>query len=156
MTSIQYRIVVGACVPILLAIIGILGKKLTRGPAGSWLRADFYLGTELCLAGVSVAIIDLFDLLLKPHPVEDASIVSFAGTIISPPIHQIDGGLVAANVVLVILGFVLFMFVLSLHQQYKIDSNVAWARKKELLMLAVLSNVLGFLILLGAAASLPL
>jgi hypothetical protein len=154
MTSIEYRVVVGACVPILLAILGILGKKLTRGPAGSWARSDFYLGTEFCLAGVSVAIIDLFDLLMKPHAVEDASQVASAA--ITPVrLPAINGTLVAMNVGLVILGFVLFMFVLSLHQQYRNESNVTDARKKELLMLAGLSNVLGCLVLLGAAASLP-
>lgn len=138
-----------------LAIIGILGKKLTRGPAGSWKRSDFYLGAELCLAGVSVAIIDLFDLLLKPHSAEAASQVASLVAVVPAGAKNLDVWLVIQNVGIIVLGFVVFMFVLSMHQQYNNEGNADATRKKEMWLLAGLSNVVGCLVLLCAAASLP-
>jgi len=137
MSSIQYRFLVGFGVPILLSVAGILGKKLTRGRSKpSWKRTDFYLGVELTLAGVSAGIVNMFDLLMKP------------GRVFQPS----DGRLVLLNFVVSFLGIFLFMYVITLHQDYENEANTAEERKKELHMLAGLANVLGGMVLLAGVS----
>ena len=130
MSSLEYRISVGGGVPIVLAIVGILGKKLARGKG--WRRADFYFGVEFTLAGVAAALASIFDLLLKP----------------GRNAQTIDNKLLLLNFIVAFIGMVLFMFVISLHQDYENVSNTGEDRKKELKMLAGASNVLGFIMML--------
>jgi hypothetical protein len=130
MSSLEYRVTVGAGVPIVLAIVGILGKKLARGKG--WRRADFYLGVEFTLAGVAAALASVFDLLLKP----------------GRKLQAIDNELLLLNFLVAFIGMVLFMFVISLHQDYEDVNNTGDARKKEIEMLAGASNMLGFIMML--------
>lgn len=120
----------GGGVPIVLAIVGILGKKLARGKG--WRRADFYLGVEFTLAGVSAALASIFDLLLKPGRVPQTS----------------DNRLLLLNFLVAFLGMVFFMFVISLHQDYESPNSTGEARRKELKMLAGVSNMIGFIMML--------
>jgi hypothetical protein len=152
MTGIQYRIVVGLCVPAVLALIGILGKRLTRGRAGSWKRSDLYLGVEFSLAGISAAVVNLFDLLLKPSKVP---LVVLAGQV-QNQIPPVDVRLVVANFLIAFIGMVVFMFVLILHQDYENEGNVTKARTKELWILAGAANTLGCAVLLAGVAVMPL
>jgi hypothetical protein len=153
MTGIQYRIIVAGSVPIVLGVIGILGKRLTRGTAGSWKRSDFYLAGELCLAGISAAAISLCDLLLKPA--EQSLGPQMASISNGAAQAAIDTKLVGINFGVVFLGMVVFMFVVILFQDYVREANVDAARKKEIWMLAGLGNGLGVLVLLAAVLSLP-
>jgi hypothetical protein len=144
---------VGLCVPAVLAVIGILGKRLTRGTAGSWRRSDLYLGVEFSLAGISAAVINLFDLLLRPGR-QASQVASLVGQVPNQ-IPPIDIKLVVANFIIGFLGLVVFMFVLILHQDYENPSNVTQARTKELWMLAGVSNILGCVVLLAGVAAMP-
>lgn len=134
MPTLEYRVTVGVGVPIVLAIVGILGKKLARGRG--WRRADFYLGVEFTLAGVSTALASIFDLLLKPGRNPDV----------------IDGKLLLLNFLVAFLGMVFFMLVISFHQDYEDQNNTGEARKKELQMLAGASNMIGFIMMLTGVA----
>lgn len=134
MSSIQYRLTVGAGVPIVLALVGVLGKKLARGRG--WRRADFYLGVEFTLAGVSTALANIFDVLLKPG---------------REP-QTVDNKLLLLNFLTSFVGMILFMFVISFHQDYEDVNHRGDARRKELQMLAGASNVIGFLMMLAGVA----
>jgi hypothetical protein len=43
-------IVAAVAIPILLAVAGVLAKRLIRGPRSKWYWEDWYLGLELTLA----------------------------------------------------------------------------------------------------------
>lgn len=45
-----------------------MGRKLVRG--GSWSRTDFYLGTQLCLATLSSALLFVIEILRDPKAKE--------------------------------------------------------------------------------------
>ena len=137
MTSIQYRVGVGIGVPLVLLIIGILGKRLARGPSSSWLRADFYFGVELTLAGISSCLLNIFEF-LKPGRTPNST----------------DTVVMLVNVIAIVLGVLFFLFVLTLHQAYAL-SNPPKSRTKELLMLAGLGNVLGFCVLVASVIAMP-
>jgi hypothetical protein len=57
----MYRYVVGIGVPLILSAIGALAKKLVRGKG--WKQADFFLGIELCLAGMANGLVSSCELL---------------------------------------------------------------------------------------------
>jgi hypothetical protein len=138
MTGFEYRLVSGAGVPLVLAVLGILGKKLARGKGNpSWRRSDFYLGVEFTLAGVAAALINLLEILLKP------------GRNLAPG----DGTLLMLNFGTLFFGMLLFMFVLSFHQDYEDEKHMDIARKKELKMLGGVCNAIGFAVLLMGVAS---
>jgi hypothetical protein len=140
MSNLEFRLASGCGVPLLLAVLGIIGKKLTRGKGTpSWKRTDFYLGVEFTLAGVSAALINLLDLLLKP------------GT----QIQVSDGRIILGNILTLVFGMMLFMFVLSLHQDYENESNAGALRKRELKVLAGVSNTIGFAVLLAGVVLIP-
>jgi hypothetical protein len=124
-----YRYVVGVAVPLVTLLIGIVGKKTARGP--SWERTDFYVGTEITLAGVSGALVNIFDL-LKPDR----------------PIGLLQRKLVGGNIAIVLLGLLLFYVTLSLHQDFGPSSGKSI--KKQLFFLLGLSNTVGLATLLGA------
>src|SRR6266849_9766663 len=128
MTPFEYRAVSGVGLPLLLAAFGIFGKKLARGVQGGWKRSDFYLGVEFTLAAVSAALINILDALLKPSSVTKA----------------LERGMLLGNVGVAIGGLFLFMFVLTMHQDYENEKNIDAARKRELKALAGVCNVIGF------------
>jgi hypothetical protein len=130
MSLLQYRLVVGACVPVILAIMGILGKKIVRGRG--WRRSDFYLGIELTLAGVAAALTSLFEMLLKPAP---------SPTLLNPNV-------LLGEIILLFVGMFCFMSVISLHQDFEDRNNTGWARKREIQILAGVANTVGFMVLL--------
>lgn len=136
MTGFAYRFVSGVGLPLLLAAFGIFGKKLARGVSGGWKRSDFYLGVEFTLAAVSAALINILDALLKP------------GTDTMP----LEKGMLLGNIGVAIGGLFLFMFVLTMHQDYENDKNADDARKRELKALAGVCNVIGFGMLVAGIA----
>src|SRR5690348_3894959 len=58
-----YRYGVGIGVPLVILLLGLIGRKVARGRG--WAAGDFYLGPELTLAGVSGALVNILEL-LKP------------------------------------------------------------------------------------------
>jgi hypothetical protein len=136
MTPLEYRAVSGVGLPALLAAFGIFGKKLARGVQGSWKRSDFYLGVEFTLAAVSAALINILDALIKP----------------SSETKALERGMLLGNIGVSILGLFLFMFVLTMHQDYENEKNVDAARNKELKALAGVCNVIGFGMLVAGIA----
>lgn len=126
---------IGVGVPLSLSGFGILAKKISRFAKG-WKRSDFYLGSELTLAGVSTAFISTLEILLKPGralKVEDVW-------------PLVENGLVA------FLGLFLFLAVLSMHQDYEDETNAGAARIKEIKFVGLLSNAIGFAVLATAVA----
>lgn len=124
-----YRFEVGILVPVVTLLIGIVGKKIARGP--SWERTDFYIGTELTLAGVSGSLVNLFDL-LKPEKT----------------VGLLEKKLLGGNVAIVILGLLMFYITLSLHQDFGPSSSKSI--KKQLFFLLGISNLVGWATLVGA------
>jgi hypothetical protein len=125
----EYRYAVGIIVPLVIVAIGVLGKKVARGPG--WEYADFYLGNELTLAGVSGTLVNFFDL-LKPEQ----------------PFGMLQRKLVGANITIAILGLVLYYVALSLRQDYGPESGKS--ENKQLFFLLVVSNAIGLATLVGA------
>ena len=99
--SIPYNWITGVGVPVLLAILGVFGKKLARGGVTTgFKRQDFYLGPEFTLAAVSASLVNVFDL-LKPGRAIPASREALL-----------------SNFIAGFFGLVLFLFVLSIHQDW--------------------------------------
>ncbi len=129
----------------LLALIGVIGKKLARGNATSsvFKRQDFYLGPEFTLAAVSASLLNIFDLL--------------------KPTRTIPGsrGALLSNFIIGFMGIVLFMLVLSFHQDWESNGGVIEAGqpgksiKMELFWLLVVCNVVGFGLLIAGIILIP-
>jgi hypothetical protein len=124
-----YRYQVGLIVPLVTLAIGIVGKKIARG--AGWERTDFYIGTELSLAGVSGALVNLFDLLKEDRT-----------------IGLLERKLLGGNVAIVLLGLLLFYIALSLHQDF--GPSTGKSTKKQLFFLLGISNLVGLFTLIGA------
>ena len=133
LTALHYRYISGIGVPILLSLLGIFGKKLVRGKG--WKRSDFYLGVEFTLAALSAALVNIFDL-LRPNRVRTEG----------------DNTILLANFIVALFSLLMFMFVLSLHQDW--ESSDA-TRGKQLLWLAGISNAIGFGLLLMVIILIP-
>jgi hypothetical protein len=135
MTPWEYRVVISLTVPVALSVVGILAKKISRGPRGGWRRSDIYLGREFVLAGVATAISSIVVILLKPGRVfnvkEDVSII---------------GGNFAAAFV----GFLMFMFIINLSLEYEDETHSGTDRTRELKMIGCVSNAIGIGILVWA------
>ena len=134
----QFRYVTGVGVPLVLMLIGVLGKKLSRRSRG-WIRNDFYLGGELTLAAISSALLNIFDL-LKPGQTTMPNSIALL-----------------SNFLIAFVGFGLFLFVLSMHQDYE-SNEVGGAnpsRRKQLFVLAGVCNVIGFGLLLAGIILIP-
>jgi len=56
----QYLFMTVFIIPVVLLVIGSLGRKLARGRG--WRRSDFLLGPDLILASLSVAFVNLLDI----------------------------------------------------------------------------------------------
>jgi|SRR5947209_174000 len=128
-----YRYITGVGVPALLALLGVVGKKLARQGRG-WKARDFYLGVEFTLAAVSAALVNIFDLL--------------------NPSRSAPGSRAAllANVTVAFVGMLLFMFVLSLHRDW--ESNERHSAK-ELFWLLGVANAIGLVLLVIGIISIP-
>jgi len=137
MTDLQYRFVIGLLVPIALAALGIVAKKVSRGVRGSWRRSDFYLGREFSLAGVATAITSILVVWLKPGRV-------FQG--------RADLGVLGKNFTVVFVGFLLFMLIVGMHQDYEDENHTGPDRNRELKIIGVVSNVIGFGLLVASVA----
>ncbi len=122
----EYRLAVGAIVPLLILAIGILGKKISRG--AGWALDDFCVGSELTLAGMSGALVNLFDL-LKPDR-------NFG---------FLERELTGANILVVVGGLVLYCLVLSFRQDFGSNRNRSLASR--VVYLLGVSNILGLLTL---------
>jgi hypothetical protein len=119
----------------------MLAKRLPRGGGlgPGWKRSDLYFGAEFTLAGVAAALVNVCELFLNPErPWKDS--------------YKTLG---FANFLVAFFGLVLFMYVLTMHEEYKNESNVGDARLREIKMLAVASNMLGFIVLLMGVVLTP-
>jgi hypothetical protein len=125
-----YRFSVGVGVPIVISALGVAGKKVARGAGWSW--EDWYVGSELTLAGIAGAAANLFEF-LKPDR------VTFG---------VLEKKLLAGNIGIAFLGFLLYIFMLSFKQDY--GPNSGKSKKKQLWVMFGVSNVLGLLTLFGA------
>jgi hypothetical protein len=138
--NIPYTWKTGIGVPVLLALLGVLGKKLARGggATGGFKRQDFYLGPEFTLAAVSTALLNIFDLLKPARPLpgpRDALL---------------------ANILVGFSGMLLFMFVLSLHQDWESNGmviaagNAGKSIRWEMFWLLGICNLIGLgLLIIG-------
>lgn len=136
MSSFQYRLVIGLVVPIVLSSIGVLAKKISRR-TGGWRRSDFYLGRELALAGVATAVTSILVVLLKPDR-------SFQG--------KSDLITLAENFSVVLVGFLLFMLIVSMSQDYENEDHEGAERNRELKLVGIVSNAIGVALLVASVA----
>lgn len=127
-----YRVGVGIIVPVAIVIIGVLGKKVSRGVGGGWIRDDFYAGGELTLAGVTGSIVNLLEFLKTDHATFGA----------------LEKKLLGGNVLITLMGFIVYYFILSLRLDYHPES--AKSKEKQLVVMAGISNLLGFGVLFAA------
>jgi hypothetical protein len=127
----MYRCAVGVIVPLAIVIIGVLGKKVSRGGSG-WQREDFHAGTELTLAGISGALVNLFEF-LKPENVAFGAL---------------QKKLLGGNISIALLGFLFYYLTLSLKQDFGPTSGKS--NKKQHMMMLGVSNVIGLAVLVGA------
>jgi len=125
-----YRYCVGLIVPLVMSAIGVLGKKVARGPG--WMWEDFYIGTELTLTGVSGALVNLFEF-LKPERVT---------------LSLFEKKLLGGNIAIAIMGLLLYYLTLSLRQDFGPASGKS--KGKQLFFMLGVSNVIGLGMLFGA------
>lgn len=125
-----YRLSVGFGVPVAILVIGIIGKKVARGPG--WDKEDFCAGSELTLAGVSGALVNLFEF-LKPERVV---------------FGLLEKKLLGGNIGIAIIGLLGYWFTLSLKQDYGPMSGKSLTVQR-VMMLGV-SNAIGLGTLFGA------
>ena len=137
MTDLEYRFVIGLLVPMALAVLGILAKKISRGVRGGWRRADFYLGREFSLAGVATSITSILVVWLKPDR-------AFQG--------KADLAALGENFTTVFVGFLLFMLIVGMHQDYEDETHTGPERSRELKLIGFVSNVIGFGLLVASVA----
>lgn len=122
-----YRLSIGFGIPVAILIIGIVGKKVARGPG--WQKEDFYAGSELTLAGVSGALVNLFEF-LKPD---------------RPTFGAVEKSLLRGNIGIAIIGLLGYWFTLSIRQDFANASPLT----KNVMLLGV-SNAIGLGTLFGA------
>jgi len=125
-----YRYCVGFGVPAAILAIGVIGKKVARGRG--WKEEDFYAGSELALAGVSGALVNLLEF-LKPE---------------RTALGMLEKMLLGGNLLVVVVGLVGYWLTLSLKQDYATKLERASIRGRVLLL--GFSNAIGLGVLLGA------
>lgn len=119
------RFVIALLVPTLLFLAGGFGKKLVRG-SRDWHRKDWYLGIDATLAAMSAALINIFEIArLKKIVPNDSGLYDK---------QQV------ATAVFIAISFFMFLYVLSVHQNWESKSRNARAQKFWLLGLA---NLIG-------------
>ena len=125
------RFVVALLVPLLLFLAGGLGKKLVRGER-DWQWQDWYLGVDASLAALSAAVIHIFEITRLKQ--------------IAPTQSELYDRQQAASGVFIAFSFFMFLYVLSIHQNWeRTDSNPC--RQKVWLVLA--SNLIGLGLMFG-------
>lgn len=130
----MYRYAVGLGVPLVLAAFGVLGKKVVRGPG--WKRTDFYIGVELTLAALANGLVSSCELLKAT----------------TGALPQKMAGYAVASAIVTLLEFFMFLFLLSVHQDWQSnDSDL----KLKFIWLGVVSNVLGLGALILSTVLIP-
>lgn len=122
--------VVALGVPIILLFCGAFGKKIVRG--NKWKRHDFFLGVQIMLGAITTSLIRLVDIAGQP--------VNQAVSIDNTPFRNS----ITATTVYLALAFVLFLVVVSTHQD--------WEKKNsdpngQIIVLVVTTNLLGILMI---------
>jgi hypothetical protein len=130
----MYRYIVGIGVPLILALFGILGKKVVRGPG--WKRTDFYIGVELTLAALANGLVSSCELL----------------KIATGTLPQKMAGYAVASAVVTLLGFFMFLFLLSIHQDWESNDSDHW---RKFIWLGIVSNMLGLGTLFASTVLIP-
>jgi hypothetical protein len=131
----MYRGIVGIGVPLILATFGVLGKKLIRKGPG-WKREDFYIGVELTIAALANGLVSSCDLLKITTGVLPQKMIGYA----------------VASAVVTLLGFFMFLFLLSVHQDW--ESNDSDPRRR-FVWLGIVSNMLGLGTLILSTVLIP-
>lgn len=123
---------IALAVPIILLLVGGLGKKLVRHDK-SWHRKDFYLGVDAALAAISAALIHIYDVTKTLKSTFEA------GNSASPQINKLYATLVA-TVGFIVITLGLLMFVIGIHQNWESkDTN----RAGQWFWLVIFSNMIG-------------
>ncbi len=130
-----YRYIVGIGVPLILAMFGVLGRKLIRKGPG-WKREDFYIGVELTIAALANGLVSSCDLLKIPTGVLPQTMVGYA----------------VASAVVTFFGFFMFLYLLSVHQDW--ESNDV-DLKRRFIWLGLVSNVIGLGTLIASTVLIP-
>lgn len=130
----HYRFIPGIGVPLIVTVIGIFSKKLARGKR--WERSHFYSGTELTLAAMAAALLNLGDL-IKPDATPPANLMTLVGL----------------NVGAALITLISLLFVVSLHQDW--ESKTKERPKLSFFWLILVSNVIGFGLLAAVVILIP-
>jgi hypothetical protein len=133
--SMQYRHVGALGIPIVLALVTIIAKKLARRERG-FIRNDFYLGVDLTVASLSILLANVYDL-FDPQ--------QFGAGIRSPLLLNGAGAAIAS---------VFLLFVVSLHQDYESKGSVKFPN--ESFWVGFLANMIGFGLLFSSAVFMPI
>ncbi len=111
-------------IPVVLIGVSALTKKIVRKTP--FQKDDFYLGVDLTLGGVSVALVNVLDLLDTKHTGAEAKVTG-------------------SNAIWYILAcFVFFILQIAFHQDWEPRGNDG---KKQFLMLGFASNLIGVALL---------
>lgn len=135
MPLLKYRHIGALAVPIILAIVSITARKVARRSRG-WVRNDFYAGIDLTIAALAILIANIYDFL-------DPDRFTLANR--TPLLMNVSGG---------IIGGILVLFVVSLHQDYESKGKVKIPN--EVFWVGFVANVIGFGVLFVAAVFMPI
>lgn len=111
-------------VPLLFIACGAFAKKLARG--SGWQRSDFFLGVELCLAAMAVALIYGLELAKLPvnQPDTATSVTQKA----------------ASTAAYLALCFFILLWILTIHQDWvKRTQNP----RMQFVLLVIVTNLVG-------------
>ncbi len=111
-------------IPLILISCGAFAKKLVRGSA--WLLSDFYLGVELSLTAMALALVYIFDL----------AKVTGSQKATDPAVSES----IAATASFIALCFFLMLWVLSTHQDWTKRSQNP---KGQFIWLGIICNLIG-------------
>ena len=130
----MYRYIVGLGVPLILAMFGVLGKKIVRGPG--WRRTDFYIGVELTLAALANGLVSSCELL----------------KLANGGLPRRAGLYAVASAIVTLFGFFMFLILLSIHQDKESDEGDL---RGKFIWLGLISNVLGLGTLIASTMLIP-
>jgi hypothetical protein len=132
------RYFVAVAIPFLLILLGAIARKLIRSTA--WIRDDFYLGVDLSIAAISSALIFISELLTTK-----GAAIGCATDACKAVLSTADERLLRDASFLAV-ALIFFLLVLALHQD---EVRNTGNRRRQLLKLGVLSNVIGVALLSG-------
>lgn len=121
----RYIVVVILLFPVFIALAGALGKILIRGSGIA--KKDFYLGQDLTLAAISVALVNVFDMAKDVQPPPDQGLKLF-----------LTAGYAFVT-------FFLFICIMVLHQIWEKRDNQP---SRQVFWLGIVSNVIGLVLLI--------